>query len=88
MGHFALANVDFLPVWYLGYSASRYTFVLGVQICTGYAGDCGLLPQPNDMIHGKVRLQMVLRTLGILNFIMIPSSGDDIIISAVVVGPY
>jgi hypothetical protein len=39
-------------------------------------------------IHGKVRLQMVLGTLGILIFIMIPSFGDDIILSAAAVGPY
>jgi hypothetical protein len=71
-----------------GYSASRYEFVLGVRICTGYAGDCGSLPQPINMIHGKVRLQMVLWTLGILIFIMIPSSVDDIIVSAVAIGPY
>jgi hypothetical protein len=71
-----------------GYSASRYEFVLGVQICTGYTGNCGLLPQPINLIHGKVRLQMVLLTLGILIFIMIPSSGDDVIVSAAVVGPY
>jgi hypothetical protein len=69
-----------------GYSASRYEFVLGVRIRTGYAGDCSLLPQPINVIHGKVRLQMVLRTLGILIFIMIPSSGDDIIVSAAAVG--
>ncbi len=41
-----------------------------------------------NVIYGKVHLQMVLQTLGILIFIMIPSSGDDIIVSAVVVGPY
>jgi hypothetical protein len=39
-------------------------------------------------MHGKDCLQMVLQTLGILIFIMIPSSGDDIIVRAVVVGPY
>jgi hypothetical protein len=31
---------------------------------------------------------MVLQTLEILIFIMIPSSGDDIIVSAAAVGPY
>jgi hypothetical protein len=46
------------------------------------------LPQPINVIHGKVRLQMVLWTLGILIFIMIPSYGDDIIVSAAVVGPH
>jgi hypothetical protein len=51
-----------------------------------YECNCGSLPQPMNVIHGKVRLQMVLQ--GILIFIMIPSSGDDIIASAVVVGPY
>jgi hypothetical protein len=71
-----------------GYSASQYEFVLGVQICTGYARNCSSLPQPINVIHGKDRLQMVLRTLGILIFIMIPSSGDDIIIRAAAVGPY
>jgi hypothetical protein len=71
-----------------GYSASQYKFVLGVRIRVGYAGDCGLLPQPINVIHGKVCLQMFLWTLGILIFIMIPSSGDDIIVSAVAVGPY
>ena len=71
-----------------GYSVSWYEFVLGVQIRTGYASDCGLRPQPINMIHGQVCLQMVLRTLGILIFIMIPSSGDDIIVSAAVVGPH
>ncbi len=71
-----------------GYSASRYKFVLGVRICTGYASDCGSLPQPINVIHGKVRLQMVLRILGILIFIMIPSSGNYIILSAAAVGPY
>ena len=39
-----------------------------------------------NVMYGKVRLQMVLQTLGILIFIMIPSSDNDIIISAVVVG--
>ncbi len=39
-----------------------------------------------NVIHGKVRLQMVLWSLGILIFIMIPSSGDDIIIGAAAVG--
>ncbi len=57
-----------------------------VQICTGYAGNCGLLPQPMNVIYGKVRLQMVLQTFGILIFIMIPSSSDDIIVGAVAVG--
>jgi hypothetical protein len=61
---------------------------IGVQIRTSYAGNCGSLPQPINMIHGKVLLQMVLRTLGILIFIMIPSFGDDIIVSAAAVGPY
>ncbi len=65
-----------------GYSASRYKFVPGVQIRTGYAGNYGLLPQPINVKHGKVCLQMVLRTFGILIFIIIPSSGDDIIVSA------
>ena len=41
-----------------------------------------------NVIYGKVRLQMVLWTLGILIFIMIPSYGDDIIVSAAVVGPH
>jgi hypothetical protein len=40
-----------------------------------------------NVMYGKVRLQMVLQTLGILIFIMIPSSGDDIIVSAAAVGP-
>ncbi len=53
-----------------------------------FAGDSSLLPQPINVIHGKVCLQMVLRTLGILIFIMIPSSGNDIIVSTVAVGPY
>jgi hypothetical protein len=39
-------------------------------------------------MYGNIRLQMVLRTFGILIFIMIPSSGDDIIIRALPVGPY
>ncbi len=73
---------------FFGYSASQYEFVLGVQILTGYAGNCGSLPQPINVIHGKVCLQMVLQTLGILIFIIIPSSGDDIIVSAAAVGPY
>jgi hypothetical protein len=71
-----------------GYSASRYKFVLGVLSRTSYARDCSLLPQPINVIHGKDRLQMVLRTLGILILIMIPSSGDDIIVRAAAVGPY
>jgi hypothetical protein len=40
------------------------------------------------VIWGKVRLQIVLRTSGILIFIMIPSDGEDIIICAPPVGPY
>jgi hypothetical protein len=39
-----------------------------------------------NVIYGKVRLQMVLQTFGILIFIMIPSSSDDIIVGAVAVG--
>jgi hypothetical protein len=39
-----------------------------------------------NVIHGKVRLQMVLRTLGILIFVMIPSSGNDIVVGAAAVG--
>jgi hypothetical protein len=76
-----------MPVFKNGYSAARYKFILGVQIRTSYAVDCGSLSQPINVIHGKVCLQMVLRTLGKLIFIMIPSSGDDIIVSAVAVGP-
>ncbi len=76
------------PHLIFGYSASRYKFVFKVQIRTGYASDSGLLPQPSNMIHGKVHLQMVLQTLGILIFIMIPSCGDDIVISAAAVWPY
>ncbi len=53
-----------------------------------FAGNSSLLPQPINVVHGKVRLQMVLRTLEILIFIMIPSSGNDIIVSTVAVGPY
>jgi hypothetical protein len=77
---------DTLQIFIYGYSASRHKFVLGVRIRTSYAGDCGLLPQPINVIHGKVRLQMVLWTLGILIFIMIPSSSDDFIIGAAAVG--
>ena len=84
------ANIHFraLHTSIFGYSASCYEFVLGVQIRIGYAGNCGLLPQPINLIHGKVCLQMVLQTLGILIFIMISSSGDDIIVSAAAVEPY
>jgi hypothetical protein len=46
----------------------------------------GLLPQPMNVIYGKVCLQMVLLTLGKLIFIMIPSSGNDIIVGAAAVG--
>jgi hypothetical protein len=41
-----------------------------------------------NVIYDKVRLQTVLRTLGILIFIVILSSSDDIIIHAPPVGPY
>ncbi len=71
-----------------GYSVSQYESILWVQIRTSYASDCGSLPQPMIVIYGKVCLQMVLQTLGILIFIMIPSSGDDSIIRATPVGPY
>jgi hypothetical protein len=71
-----------------GYSASRYESVLWVQICTGYAGNCGLLPKPINVINGMVCLQMVLRNLGILIFIMITNYGNDIIIRAPPVGPH
>ncbi len=76
------------PHLIFGYSASRYEFVFEMRICTGYAGNCGSLPQPINMIHGKVRLQMVLESLGMLIFVMIPSCGNDIFVSAPVVGPY
>jgi hypothetical protein len=75
-----------LTFYQYGYSASLYESVLQVQIHTGYAGDCGSLPQPMNMIYGKVPLQMILRTLCILIFIMISCSGDDIIVGAAAVG--
>jgi hypothetical protein len=71
-----------------GYSTTLYKFVLEVQIRTCYTGNCGRQNTTINVIWGKVRLQIILRTSGILIFIMIPSAGDDIIIRALPVGPY
>jgi hypothetical protein len=71
-----------------GYSTTWYKFVLEVQIRTGYAGNCGWQNTTTNVIWGKVRLQIILRTSGILIFIMIPSAGNNIIICALPVGPY